>query len=62
MLFYDPVLGHHEPLGLARRATEEPLWAYDPLRGWHAGHSLRSDSSTFARFFAMLERYASAQE
>ena len=62
MLFYDPALGHHKPLGLARHATEEPLWAYDPLRGWHTGHSLRSDSSPFARFFAMLERSTPAQE
>lgn len=62
MLFYDPALGRHEPFELASHATEEPLWACDPLRGWHTDHTLRSDSSTFASFFAMLERYAPAQE
>jgi hypothetical protein len=60
LLFYDPMLGRHAPFELASHAIEEPLWAYDPLRGWHTGQTLRSDSSPFTSFFAMLERYAPA--
>lgn len=61
LLYYDPVLGRHAPFEVTSHTTEEPYWTYDPRRGWHTGPGLlRSDSSRFTNFFAMLERYATA--
>ena len=60
LLYYDPVLGRHAPFEVTSYATKEPYWTYDPRRGWHTGHGLRSDSSRFTNFFAMLERSAPA--
>jgi hypothetical protein len=62
LLYYDSVLGRHAPFEWMGPSTEKPLWTYDPLRGWHIDHGLRQDSSKFAGFFALLERYAPVQE
>jgi hypothetical protein len=62
LLYYDSVLGRHAPFEWTGPSTEKLLWTYDPLRGWHIDHGLRQDSSKFAGFFALFERYAPVQE
>src|SRR5260370_21890358 len=50
MLFYDPVLGRHEPFELASHPTEDPLWPSAPLRACHTGPPLRFASCPSASF------------